>query len=282
MSNTPRWWPDAEQQIEAIVAQFPADVRAKLTEKFKPHERLRCLNPFLFRMRVTGDGRDLAMRMIDGFLVSSEETMFGNVLESTARAVCSAAYGGHKHAGEVDVEFTDSNGIRVFAEIKSGTNWGNAKQREKMTDVFARIRKQLRTSGTDPQNARFVEGCCYGTSRTTAHDGHDLVVGNDLWFLLSGWDGTAQAIYAIMGQHAGNGLKTVKRNTVDALAQWLQWARITDDNDVIDWNRILELNMMDATQRKTFNRRSGKLWRKLTTAKSQTTLFTTSENLEDG
>ena len=66
--------------------------------------------------------------VIGAYLSSSEETIFGGVLEKIAILICKHAKGGRKSSAEgIDLEY-ESNGERTIMQIKSGTNWGNSSQ----------------------------------------------------------------------------------------------------------------------------------------------------------
>jgi len=60
----------------------------------------------------------------------------------------------------IDLEF-DKGGIRYIVAIKSGPNWGNSSQIQKMLTDFHAAIKTLRTSGSGV-NAICINGCCYG------------------------------------------------------------------------------------------------------------------------
>jgi hypothetical protein len=77
---------------------------------------------------------ELVKQILDAYLSSQEETVFGDFLESLAIYVCSETYGGRKSATEgIDLDF-EREGKRYIVSIKSGPNWGNSSQIKKMLD----------------------------------------------------------------------------------------------------------------------------------------------------
>lgn len=81
-SPHPEWWRRAEPDIHAAVREFATWMRDKVAE-IKPHNLI-VKNPYLFRARAPEDAEQLASRLIDAFLSSSEETHFGDILEQVA------------------------------------------------------------------------------------------------------------------------------------------------------------------------------------------------------
>ncbi len=157
MTSKPSWWPAVEAEIDGLLRGFTDDLRKKL--RADPLKVLRRKNPFLFRVRCGRDAHELTRMVIDAYLSSSEETMFGNIIEEVAIAVCGHAKGGRKSAAEgIDLEY-DENDTRTIIQVKSGPNWGNSSQRKKLADNFISAAKRLRQTNV---TARCVEGISYG------------------------------------------------------------------------------------------------------------------------
>ena len=76
-------------------------------------------NPYLFKAKDTKDAEQLIRSILDAFLSSGEETMFGNFLEELAIFINGKVYGGHK-AGVpgIDLDFV-RDGTRYLVSIKS-------------------------------------------------------------------------------------------------------------------------------------------------------------------
>jgi hypothetical protein len=82
--------------------------------------------------------QDLVKGIVDAYLISQEETMFGNLLEGFAIFVSGKFYGGFKSKlKSVDLEFERDETYYIVG-IKSGIYWGSVakiifKRRESRT-----------------------------------------------------------------------------------------------------------------------------------------------------
>ena len=142
-------------------------------------------NPYLFRAKNVEKADEMIDGLLGAFLSSSEEKLFGDFLENLAVFVAEQTSGGHKSAAQgVDLEFFNK-GIHYVVSIKSGPNWGNSDQQNKLEqnlrDAVTRVRQSHRGVNVQP-----VLGICYGKTRT-AHTkrGYLKVVGQNFWFLVS-------------------------------------------------------------------------------------------------
>lgn len=241
----PDWWHNAEPDIHDAVSDFAEWMRDKVA-KIKPH-KLIVKNPYLFRARAPADAEQLAGKLIDAFLSSSEETRFGDILETTAIAVCREAKGGWKSsAAGIDLEY-DEGQCRTIVQVKSSMNWGNSSQRSKLVDNFRAATRTLRQGGQILQ-VRSVEGICYGPSSIKEYESHDRLVGDKFWYEISGWHDTGKAVLDVVGHHAGNGLSEVLE---DARLRVVEYLRNSDatTNGSVDWKRLYDLIMMPTRER---------------------------------
>jgi site-specific DNA-methyltransferase (cytosine-N4-specific) len=117
-------------------------------------------NPYLFKAKNIELAGDLVKSIVDAFLSSQEETIFGNLLEGFAVYVSKTLYSGFKsELKSVDLEF-ERDGVYYVVGIKSGTNWGNSDQVNRMRDNFKTAKQLLRERGHKEVVA--VNGCIYG------------------------------------------------------------------------------------------------------------------------
>lgn len=240
----PDWWDKAEPGIHAAISDFSEWMQNKVAT-IRPYQLI-VKNPYLFRARSPESADQLAARLIEAFLSSSEETRFGDILEETAIAICRAAKGGWKSSADgIDLEY-DENGIRTIMQIKSGTNWGNSSQRKKLVADFQSATRTLR-QGSGIQ-VRCVEGICYGPSGIKDYGSHIRLVGNDFWQDISGWPDTGRAVLRVVEQHAANGLTKVIAEARAAVVGYLQRAGVTTHGDV-NWDRLYDLIMMPTRER---------------------------------
>jgi hypothetical protein len=98
------------------------------------HAILKRKNPYLFKAKNIELAGELVRSVVDAYLSSQEETIFGNLLEGFAIFVSQTLHGGFKSAlKSVDLEF-EHDGAYYIVGIKSGTSWGNSDQVNKMRD----------------------------------------------------------------------------------------------------------------------------------------------------
>lgn len=244
-SSHPDWWSKAEPTIHDAVGGFTEWMRSKVAT-LKPHQLI-VKNPYLFRARAPADADQLAGRLIEAFLSSSEETRFGDILETTAIVICREAKGGWKSSAVgIDLEY-DEGPHRTIVQIKSSPKWGNASQRAKLVDNFRAAARTLR-QGQQNLLVRCVEGICYGPTGTTEYESHLKIVGNAFWHEISGWPDTGKAVLDVVGQHAGNGLSGVLQATRSRVVAYLRRSGVTP-NGSVDWNRLYDLVMMPTEKR---------------------------------
>ena len=138
--------------------------KARLTklETLKLEDVLKRKNPYLFKAKNITTAGDFVKNILDAFLSSSEEGLFGGFLEELAIFVCNQVFGGRKSSAEgIDLEF-ERDQTKYIVSIKSGPNWGNSSQVRKMRDNFSKAKRILGTNIYSQINIVAVNGCCYG------------------------------------------------------------------------------------------------------------------------
>jgi hypothetical protein len=141
-------------------------------------------NPYLFKAKNIQTAGDLIKGLLDAFLSSSEEKLFGDFLEALAVFTASETCDGHKStAPGIDLEL-ENRGVYYIISVKSGPNWGNSSQHSKLTDDFHKAVVRLRQSH-QMRNIQPVLGICYGKTRTSYLRGYMKVVGQNFWYLIS-------------------------------------------------------------------------------------------------
>ncbi|MEM7068369.1 MAG: PmeII family type II restriction endonuclease [Pseudomonadota bacterium] len=135
--------------------------KLKSLQTIKLEKVLKRKNPYLFKAKNVLSAEQLVRSFMDAHLSSHEETVFGEFLEGLAIFINAEVYGGTKSSAEgIDLEF-ENNSIKYIVSIKSGPNWGNSSQINKMKDHFAKAKRILNTN-TTITNIVAVNGCCYG------------------------------------------------------------------------------------------------------------------------
>ncbi len=136
--------------------------RIKSLEELKLNKLLK-KNPYLFRAKNILSAGELIEGLLDAFLSSSEEKLFGDFLENLAVFVAGQTCNGRKStAPGVDLEFEEAD-VYYVVSIKSGPNWGNSSQQSKLADDLQKAAIRLKQSHLGI-NVQPVLGICYGNS----------------------------------------------------------------------------------------------------------------------
>lgn len=152
-------------------------------------------NPYLFKAKNIQTAEELVRYTLDAFLSSQEETIFGDLMEGLAIFVCKKVFGGYKaEQGKfksIDLIF-QKDGKTYIVGIKSGPNWGNSDQINRMKSNFKEARKILRNESNQSKIVA-VNGCIYGKdNRPYKVDSRDREksyyksCGQEFWELISG------------------------------------------------------------------------------------------------
>lgn len=182
---------DVTAYVENNIGIFHAKRLQKL-EALKLGNLLIRKNPYLFRAKNILTAEALVRNVLDAYLSSQEETLFGDFLEGVAIFVCGKVYGGEKpptnYLEGIDLVF-ENEGKVYIVEIKSGPNWGNSSQIKKMLLNFERAKEilQERYHGLE---IIAVNGCSYGIEPNPVQRGgaYLKLCGQDFWRFISNND----------------------------------------------------------------------------------------------
>ncbi|MBA2620820.1 MAG: cytosolic protein [Acidobacteria bacterium] len=137
-------------------------------------------NPYLFRAKYLITASDLVKALANAHIISNEETIFGDWLEGLAIFINEKVFSGRKSGiPNIDLEF-DNDGARYIVSIKSGPNWGNSSQVNKLKSDFLTAKKTLRTSNSG-LNIIAVNGCCYGRDNKPDKGDYFKYCGQSFW-----------------------------------------------------------------------------------------------------
>lgn len=200
-------------------------------------------NPYLFKAKNVLTSEQIIKGILDAQISSSEETIFGDWLEGLAIFINQKVYGGKKSGIlGIDLEF-DIENVRYIVTIKSGPNWGNASQIEKMRSLFKTAAKTIRTSNSQIVVVA-VNGCCYGRDRNPDKGDYQKFCGQRFWEFISG----SSTLYIEIIQPLGH---TAKEKNDDFLQSYSQIINkftkefsleFCNDDGTIDWKKIIEFN----------------------------------------
>ena len=243
--------PITQQEITDYVAaniQVFHQKRLESLQKLKLMDVVKRKNPYLFKAKNINTASEFVTTILDAFLSSQEEGIFGGFLEELAIFVCSEVYGGQKSSAEgIDLEF-EKDSIRYIVSIKSGPNWGNSSQVAKLRDNF---RKAKRILGTNRSSANVVavNGCCYGKDRKPDKSDYLKLCGQKFWAFISGDDNLYTDIIEPLGHQAREKneqfmkayAKVVNKFTAEFIGKFCD----ADGNML--WEEIVKFNSADAT-----------------------------------
>lgn len=159
--------------------------RAESLVKLKLINILKRKNPYLFKAKNVATAHDFVKNLLDAYLSSQEEAIFGEFLEQLAIFVNEQVYGGKKSTAEgIDLEF-NRDGVDYIVSIKSGPNWGNSGQISKMKENFRRAIR-IKKTGNRGVNIQAINGCCYGIDNHPEKDEYTKLCGQRFWEFISG------------------------------------------------------------------------------------------------
>jgi hypothetical protein len=191
---------EVQKFVEDHIGEFHQR-RLEKIRSLKLTDILKRKNPYLFKAKNITDAHDLVKRLLDAYLSSQEETIFGDFLEKLAVFICSQAFNGHKSSAEgIDLEF-ERDGVLYLVSIKSGPNWGNNSQIRKMVDNFKKAQRILRTNNASLR-VQAVNGCCYGQDSQPDKGDYLKLCGQAFWEFISGNDRLYLDIIEPLGHRA--------------------------------------------------------------------------------
>lgn len=234
------------QYVEKNIGEFHKK-RLDIVNGIKLKEVLKSKNPYLFKAKNVTSASEIVEGILNAYLSSSEEGIFGNWLERLAIFINDSVYKGRKAGIEgIDLDF-DKGGHRYLVSIKSGPNWGNDSQIKKMIDQFDSARKRLSTSG-GKGSIICVNGCCYGKSREQSEykskGNFYKICGKRFWELISDEPELYIKIIEPLGHEAAeknNEFKLSYGNLINRLTKEFLDDFCKSDGG-IDWEKLLIFN----------------------------------------
>ena len=208
-----------------------------------PLKKLLAKNPYLFRAKNITTANDLVTGLLDAFLSSSEEKLFGDFLEGLAVFIAGKTCGGHKSTAQgADLEFFNNN-VHHIVSIKSGTNWGSSSQHSKLEEdlrtAVARVKQSSVSTNVQP-----IVGICYGKTKTSYVRGYLKVVGQNFWHFISQNKDLYTDIIEPIGHRAkehNENISSEKSRVVHLFTKKFI-DRFCEPTGAIDWTRLVESN----------------------------------------
>jgi hypothetical protein len=217
--------------------------RIKCVDSLKLKNVLKRKNPYLFKAKNVTTSEQIIRGIVDAYISSNEETIFGDWLEGLAIFINEKVYGGRKSGiTGIDLEF-DKDGNRHIVSIKSGPNWGNSSQIAKMVNDFNTAKKTLRTSNSNLQIIA-VNGCCYGKSKKWDYGTHFKYCGQRFWEFISGNKDLYLEIIEPLGHKAKERNEEFQKSYSKMINKFTKEFsnEFCMDSGEIDWEKIVRFN----------------------------------------
>lgn len=199
-------------------------------------------NPYLFRAKNILTAQRLIESLLQAYLSSSEEELFGEFLEELAIFIAGKALNGRKSPGTgIDLEFT-KDGVVYLLSIKSGVNWGNSSQYAALRDRFKKAVQVLKQSKS-VKSVQPVLASCYGKRKTVNNGDYLRICGQEFWYFISG----NKNLYTDIIEPLGHQAKQHNQHYEEELAAVINkftadFSKEFCEDGRIDWNKLVHFN----------------------------------------
>lgn len=216
--------------------------RISRVKKVKLREVLQKKNPYLFKAKNILTAQTMIESLLQAYLSSSEEELFGDFLEELAIFIAGKTLDGRKSPGTgIDLEFTKA-GVVYLVSIKSGVNWGNSSQYAALRDRFKKAVQVLKQSKS-VKAVQPVLASCYGKRKTVNNGEYVRICGQEFWHFISG----KQTLYTDIIAPLGHQAKQRNQRYEEELAAVINKFTVEFSSEFcrdgrIDWNRLVHFN----------------------------------------
>ncbi|MDR3049773.1 MAG: cytosolic protein [Elusimicrobiota bacterium] len=219
--------------------------RIESLKSLKIEKLLKRKNPYLFKCKNILNANELVEIILDAHLSSQEETMFGDFLEGLAIFINNKVFGGEKSGIKgIDLEFNKNN-VKYIVSIKSGNNWGNSSQIEKMRADFKKAKISLRTSGGNKNlNIVAINGCCYGQDNKADKGDYFKYCGQEFWEFISNEKDLYITIIEPLGYKAKEKNDEFNKEYAKVINSLVKGflSDFCNENGEINWERLVKYN----------------------------------------
>lgn len=252
--------------------------RLEALKKLTLDDVLKKKNPYLVKAKNIEIAGDFVKTIVDAFLSSQEETMFGGLLEGFAIHISHNLHGGFKSTYKsIDLEF-ERDGKYHIVGIKSSANWGNSDQVNQMRSNFIKAKEHLREAGMTRKIVA-VNGCIYGKdanpmkklsgakqkgktvdAEIEADNVYYKYAGQDFWNFISDDDELYQDIIKPIDEQArtrNESFKAVYTAKINEMTQAFVENYMTADNR-IDWIKIIDVVSKRAAPKQASKKQASK------------------------
>ena len=231
-----------DQELEILVQGNLAIVYERRLEAIRNLTLAKLLrkNPYLFRAKGIRDASDFIESLLQAFLSSSEETIFGNkFFEPIAREALKSKGGMKTGSSGVDIEFREGHSHTAIA-VKSSTNIQNSSAQVMQGQEFQKVH---RTVGSKETAFDAILGFSYGRT-SEGKKAYRRLAGQAFWQEVSGdsefYLKILEAMKDAPQQHREE-FDTVRANEKNRLIQEFMLNFLAVDHS-IDWGKLLRFN----------------------------------------
>ena len=231
-----------DQELETLVQGRLAVVYERRLEAIRNIRLAKLLkkNPYLFRAKGIRDASDFIESLLQAFLSSSEETIFGNkFFEPIAREALKSKGGIKTGSSGVDIEFSEAHSHTAIS-VKSSTNIQNSSAQVMQGQEFQKVH---RTVGSKETAFDAILGYSYGRT-PEGNKTYRRLAGQAFWQEVSGDSNFYLKILAAMKdapkQHRED-FDSVRASEKNRLIQEFMLNFLAMDNS-IDWEKLLRFN----------------------------------------
>ena len=234
---------DENEVIEAIAKGLDNFYKSLIdkTNNLDIKKIMKRKNPYLYRAKAMQNASDIVSSVLDAFVTSSEETIFGNCF---FEPLALAASGGSKALAEgvdIMIEKKEENTIYAVA-VKSGTSVFNADSKKRQEQNFAAAAKLAKQA-----KARYeaIIGYGYGKKKITGKGVPKMyqeLAGQEFWAELTGEEDFYLKIIQFMGELPEQYLDDYQRSYNNAMNRLLKQftTEFCKDTGEIDWDKLVQ------------------------------------------
>ena len=231
-----------EDKIKQLVSESLNVFYTKLIgniDKLDLRKVLKKKNPYLYRAKGIGKASDMISALVDAYISSSEETIFG---DEFFEPIAIEASGGIKSTTHgLDIEPDIEGNIRYAISVKSGTsafNDGSKKDQKKDFEHAIAVGRQAKI------NVVPVIGYGYGKKNPRKTRIYEEIAGQAFWELITGDSDFYKKLIDFMGSAPEENRRKFLRSIKKAKNRLtLEFIRdFCFEDGTIDWDKLVQFN----------------------------------------